>query len=224
MSDNTYTIFNDVPTVKQQIPQKNMFTKAPIDDRIQRRNIYPKSTRSNEREVPYSHPFPQSYAPTYPQSHPETNSCITQDDSCGTQFPIPNTYDPNCSVNVFDRHVIPPVDFADLEMIDNGPIKFKNEPRGPTTIKSLYTGIPNYYPYIRKVTPVNTMYGIDSSARNGHGYLQNYQTMLYPRTGYSPKEYRNYVPDYLPVPDIRNWTKHRIITGVNAAGHSFSPN
>jgi hypothetical protein len=40
-------------------------------------------------------------------------------------------------------------------------INIKNEARGPTSIKSIYTGIPNYYPYIREYKPTGTLYDND---------------------------------------------------------------
>ena len=56
------------------------------------------------------------------------------------------------------------------------------------------------------------MYDMDTTRHNKIGYLEHYQVMLYPRTGYSPKEIRDYADAILPYPDVREWTSHPIIT------------
>ena len=77
--------------------------------------------------------------------------------------------------------------------------------------KALYTGIPNYYPYLYRYKPVGTLYD-NYFGDNRHPRQQK----MFPFTDRNVKEKQEYAPYILPYPDIREWTKHPVeIAGVN---------
>jgi len=83
------------------------------------------------------------------------------------------------------------------------------------TVKHLYSGIPNYYPYQRITRPVGTLYERDFSQiydiGSSAGKRMSYQPKLYPFTNRNIKEVREYTDEILPMMGpFENWTKHPI--------------
>jgi len=98
---------------------------------------------------------------------------------------------------------------------------------GPSTIKHLYSGVPNYYPYQRITRPVGTLYERDFSQMHDNGASKgkrmSYQPKLYPFTNRNIKEVREYSEEILPYMDYKSWTKHPVIrdSSVNSSLHIF---
>ncbi len=96
-----------------------------------------------------------------------------------------------------------------------------------TTVKHLYTGIPNYYPVQTITRPVGTLYEHDFSqmmtSGASYGKRLSYQPKYYPFTNRNVKEFREYSDEILPYMDWRNWTKHPIKrdSSVNSDLHQF---
>jgi hypothetical protein len=111
-----------------------------------------------------------------------------------TAYPKQKDYDPSCPVNI---------------AIDTLPDSWPRKTMlwGPASLKHLYTGVPNYYPYQKIEIPIGTMYDTDSSAFGPHGERIHYGSKLYPYHAFSPREVREYSDWYLPVPDMRDMTK-----------------
>lgn len=84
----------------------------------------------------------------------------------------------------------------------------------PTT-KSLYTGIPNYYPFQTINQPLNTLYGSDNSLFNDHGKRLTFQRKPYPKTGWSPKEHRFYSNETILYPRLDEFTRYPIQTSTS---------
>ncbi len=86
---------------------------------------------------------------------------------------------------------------------------------GPSSIKHLYTGIPNYYPIRRINRPVDTLYGTDYSLYHktgvGRGKRIGYQYKIYPLTDRNVREQRVYADYILPYMDFKAWTRHPIV-------------
>jgi len=82
------------------------------------------------------------------------------------------------------------------------------------TVKHLYSGVPNYYPYQRITRPVGTLYEQDFSQiydiGSSTGKRMSYQPKLYPFTNRNIKEVREYSDQTLPYMDWRAWTKHEV--------------
>lgn len=96
------------------------------------------------------------------------------------------------------------------------PTEWENVAYGPTSVKHLYTGIPNYYPYQKIKRPVGTLYDHDYSLMEAHnlgGKRVSYHYKIYPHTNIFNREVRSYSDDILPYMDIRNWTKYPIERG-----------
>lgn len=87
---------------------------------------------------------------------------------------------------------------------------------GPTTIKHLYTGIPNYYPYRKILKPVNSLYGASPRYETFHqngvgvGKRRSYNYKIYPLTDRYVREDQEYADYLLPYMDTTQWIKHPI--------------
>lgn len=86
---------------------------------------------------------------------------------------------------------------------------------GPSTIKQLYTGIPNYYPIRYMARPLDTLYGHDYSQFEMVGDCPkrvSYHYKVYPFTHRHAREIRHHAPYILPYMDSSEWTKYPVIT------------
>lgn len=96
----------------------------------------------------------------------------------------------------------------------HSPTTWESTAVGPSSIKHLYTGIPNWYPYRRITRPTGTMYEHDYSQFHesgvGRGKRISYQYKVYPFTNRNARETRVYADYILPYMDYRNWTKHPV--------------
>lgn len=85
---------------------------------------------------------------------------------------------------------------------------------GPSSIKHLYTGVPNYYPYREITRPVGTMYEHDYSQFHesgvGRGKRISRHYKVYPFTNRNVREVRDYADYMLPYMDFRAWTKYPV--------------
>lgn len=82
---------------------------------------------------------------------------------------------------------------------------------GPTNLKHIYTGIPNYYPIQKLTRPYNSLYGKDLSKYNEIGERQTYGAQVYlPPMNYSPIEVRQYSKDVIPILDLFQLTKYKV--------------
>ena len=81
--------------------------------------------------------------------------------------------------------------------------------RGPTSIKSLYTGMPNYYPMLTIERPQNSLYGADLGTippqLGDNQHRETYQYKVYPLTDRNIRERRPYSSDIIPYPTILDW-------------------
>jgi len=123
-------------------------------------------------------------------------------DPLNPYYPQTPIYNPVCSVN------------QTYQTLSGDNTKWITTAIGPSTVKHLYTGIPNWYP-IRQITrPVNTFYGKDNSLYHktgvGRGKRITYHRQLYPLTDRNVREDRLYSDYMLPYPDTRKWTKHSV--------------
>ena len=94
---------------------------------------------------------------------------------------------------------------------DESWMKYERSVIFPTN-KSLYTSIPNYYPFQTINKPVNTLYSIDNSLFTPRGKRLTFQRKPYPQTGWSPKEHRFYADDDLSYPIMQDFTKYPVQT------------
>jgi len=81
---------------------------------------------------------------------------------------------------------------------------------GPTTLKKIYTGIPNYYPRQELQRPSGTMYDVDLSKFAADGRRISYHMQAYPYTNRMVREIREYEPS-IPVPMLMNMTHHKTL-------------
>ncbi len=111
-------------------------------------------------------------------------------------------------------------------------VPWETNAAGPSSIKHIYTGIPNYYPIRKVYYPYNTLYGYDFSQYHdfnqkdgnntkvqesskidgkynmiGRVKRRTYTYKPYPLTDRNVKEVFEYSNDLLPYMDFRNWTK-----------------
>jgi len=96
------------------------------------------------------------------------------------------------------------------------PIEWERVAAGPTSMKHIYTGLPNFYPYQTLSRPKNTLYGHDFSQYHrtgvGKGKRISYGYKPYPLTDRNVRETRLYANYLLPYTDTRNWTRHPVQT------------
>ena len=105
----------------------------------------------------------------------------------------------------------------------HSPTAWETTVAGPTSVKRLYTGVPNYYPVQEITRPVGTMYEHDYSQFHetgvGKGKRISYQYQVYPFTNRNVREVRDYADWTLPYMDFREWTKYPILrdSSVNSS-------
>lgn len=96
----------------------------------------------------------------------------------------------------------------------NYPTAWETTATGPSTMKHIYTGIPNYYPLMKITRPVGTLYEHDYSQFHntgvGRGKRISYHYKPYPLTDRNVRETREYADFILPYMDTRTFTKYPI--------------
>ncbi len=100
-------------------------------------------------------------------------------------YPKQPHFDPNCGVNQIYK-TLPQ------------PWPWEESVAGPTSMKHIYTGIPNYYPPMRIYRPVGTMYEADFSQIGPYGQRFSYHSKMYPLTHRHVREVREYADYMLP--------------------------
>lgn len=128
------------------------------------------------------------------------------------QYPKSPDWCPDCPVNVVYQ-TLPNADDPRYN-----PTYFRKTITGPTSMKHIYTGIPNYYPLIKKVEPVDTLYGHDYSQFHtgvpggiANGKRMSYHYKLYPFTNRNVKEVREYADYMLPYMFPKEFTKYPVM-------------
>jgi hypothetical protein len=100
----------------------------------------------------------------------------------------------------------------------SSPVQWETVAYGPTSVKHIYSGIPNWYPFQTISRPVNTLYGHDFSqyfdqGSSAKGKRSGYTYKPYPFTNINNKEVRIYADYTLPYMNTEELTKHPIIRG-----------
>jgi hypothetical protein len=123
-------------------------------------------------------------------------SAFNIDGAYYTAYPQQPSYNPHCAVNIkYDT------------LSNNFPRKTTTW--GPTSLKHLYTGIPNYYPVQKISRPVGTMYDYDTSSFGPFGIRETYGFQAYPFHHVSNREVREYSREIIPVLDLFEQTKYK---------------
>jgi len=128
-------------------------------------------------------------------------------------YPEQPGYSKNCNINQIYQSIPP--------SSPNEPTFWETTAVGPTSVKHIYTGVPNYYPYQKITRPTNTLYGHDYSQFHesgvGKGKRISYHYKPYPLTDRNVRETREYSDYMLPYMDTRSWIKYPVIetTSVN---------
>jgi hypothetical protein len=135
-------------------------------------------------------------------------------------YPVQPPHNPGCAINSIYQTL--PANRGNGPLVQGpddvvgGPTEWVEVAAGPMSIKHLYTGTPNWYPYRRKRVPVGTMYEHDYSQYHtsgvGRGKRISYQYKLYPFTNRNVREFREYADYMLPYMDSMQWVKHPVIT------------
>lgn len=115
-----------------------------------------------------------------------------------TGYPVQPPYCPGCPVNV---------------KYDTLPNSWPRHTTvmGPSNVKHLYTGIPNYYPPQIISRPIGTMYDTDLSRFGPHGNRETYGFQAYPFMQHSIQETREYSDSFIPVLDLKELTKYHTV-------------
>lgn len=121
-------------------------------------------------------------------------------------YPQQPLFDRNCEVNQIYQSLPP--------SSPNIPTKWEYTAVGPSSMKHLYSGIPNYYPYQKIYRPIGTLYEHDYSQFHENGVGKNkrisYHYKPYPFTDRNVREVRTYSDYILPYMDTRSFTKHPV--------------
>ncbi len=118
-------------------------------------------------------------------------------------YPQQPCYDGNCGVNEIYK-TLP------AKTRDGTPWPWERIASGPSSIKHIYTGIPNWYPIRRINRPVGTMYESDFGLYEAFGKRSSYHWKAYPLTHRNAREVRVYKDEILPYMDNESWTRHPI--------------
>lgn len=133
-------------------------------------------------------------------------------DALNPFYPAQPSTTNSCPVNLVYR-TLPPYNEPTPET--GGITYWETTVAGPATIKSLYTGIPNYYPPQLISSPVDTLYGHDYSLFHtsgvGKGKRMSYQAQMYPFTDRNVREFRWYADTIIPRPDFMSKIKNPVV-------------
>jgi hypothetical protein len=131
-------------------------------------------------------------------------------DVCPFIYSKQPSYDPDCEIN--QRYKTLPDQIRHRsEDSRSSHYPMQTSFRGPSTMKHLYTGIPNYYPMMKFKRPQGTMYDIDLSQFGPYGVRESYHYQVYPFHNRSVHEDRPYADYILPSPSILRWIKYPVI-------------
>ncbi len=100
-------------------------------------------------------------------------------------YPRQPHFNPNCGVNEIYK-TLP------------HPWPWERSVAGPSSMKHIYSGIPNYYPPMYINRPVGTMYNADFSQIGPYGKRFSYHSKMYPLTHRHAREVREYADYILP--------------------------
>ena len=134
------------------------------------------------------------------------------------EYPIQPDVNCNCSVNQIYKTI--PNNFGDCTYPSNG-VEWEIVASSPSTIKQLYTGVPNSYPIRTTARPKNTLYGFDFSQFEMTGEnlripkRMSYHYKVYPFTHRHARELRHYEPKILPYMDNTEWTRYPVTTDAS---------
>ncbi len=121
-------------------------------------------------------------------------------------YPAQPSYSPNCGINQIYQSL--------PSSSPHNQTYWETTAVGPASIKHLYSGIPNYYPYQKITRPVGTMYEHDYSQFHetgvGKGKRISYHHKVYPFTNRNVREVRDYADYILPYMDWRSFTKYPV--------------
>ncbi len=152
-------------------------------------------------------PFP--YDPNGRTAH---NASAMQD-ALNPYYPSTPPFNSTCPLNQIYR-TLPPYNPPTAE--SGGPTYWTQEPASPISMKSIYTGVPGYYPMMQNIHPIDTMYGHDYSMfhkfGSGEGKRMSYHMKMYPLTDRNVREFRQYAPDIIPAPDMIQAMKQPVMT------------
>lgn len=145
---------------------------------------------------------------------------IPLQDALDPVYPVQPPHNSGCAINSIYQTL--PANRGNGPLVQGshdvvgGPTEWVEVAAGPMSIKHLYTGTPNWYPYRKKRVPVGTMYEHDYSQYHtsgvGRGKRISYQYKLYPFTNRNVREFREYADYMLPYMDSMQWVKHPVIS------------
>jgi hypothetical protein len=123
------------------------------------------------------------------------NSYFNQYGAFFNDAPKQPTYEASCHVN------------EKIQTIPEG-FPMTTEVWGPTSLKHLYTAVPNYYPVQKQTRPYGSMYDSDLSQFDEYGRRQSYQYQIDPFHHRNVKEILHYQKAnggqaFLPIPSTR---------------------
>ena len=125
------------------------------------------------------------------------------------RYPSQPAFEPGCPNNQIYQ-TLPPSSINEW----SSPTLWERTAVGPTSMKHLYTGIPNWYPYQRIDRPIGTLYEHDYSQFHktgvGRGKRISYQYKAYPLTNRNVRETRLYADYMLPYMDWSEMVKHPV--------------
>ena len=126
-----------------------------------------------------------------------------------TYYPKTPSYDSNCPVNQLYQSLP-----ASSRNGESFPTYWETRTAGPTSMKHLYSGIPNWYPMQTITRPVGTLYEHDYSQFHntgvGRGKRISYQYKPYPLTDRNVRETHEYADYILPYINIQGWQHHPV--------------
>jgi len=119
-------------------------------------------------------------------------------------YPRQPDYNPECGVN--QKYKTIPQEWPREKVVAS-----------PASMKRIYTGVPNHYPYAYNYRPVGTMYEQDLSQFGPQGKRETYHYKVYPFTHRHAREV-NEQARVIPYDGIEAWTKHPVVRDSVLAG------
>jgi len=123
----------------------------------------------------------------------------TNQNALNPNYPEEPEFNPNCLNNTIYQS-LPPTS-------PDYPTRWETKVTGPTSMKHIYTGVPNWYPVQTINRPIGTMYEHDYSqfqdSNIGRGKRISYHYKAYPLTNRNVRETHRYA-DYM-LPSMGAW-------------------
>jgi len=133
------------------------------------------------------------------------SNVIIQKDYYHPQYPVQPCHNKDCSINL-EYKTLP------THTTEGSPWPWSYTAAAPTSMKHIYTGIPNYHPIQKISRPKNTMYGSEfQQVGDIFEKRLSYHWNVYPFTNKDVREKRVYSGQVLPYMSIGNYTKYPII-------------